>query len=548
MEYNSKLIFDLQNAGYDDDTLRYFVAEYNNGDRGVKNKAVELANRYCDVEDKTVGLSLDEYLISQITNYLLSLNNDEREKKTNEPTPKLKNKISTPKFDPSASDSKINPKNPIDIAKLAAQCLTQINDNEKDMKYVNIIIAGKTGVGKSTLINAAFREKLANTGIGAPVTQYTQEITSQNMPIRIYDTVGLELTESTKQSTIDEIQNLIEENHGKYKSEIHCMWYCVNANSDRIEKPELELIANVANQNIPVILILTKSYRRKQAQNFVVEIKKLNPAVKNICVILAQGDEDLNIEAYGMNELLISTANVLPDESILTSFINAQSSVELKNTQAMEIVNQTVAAAFGAGFMPVPIADIFMLIPIQITMFTRITGVYGIEMTRNKMKRILFIMFGALGAAYTGQFLAKYLLKFVPFLNVAGDVINAATASAMTYAFGRTYIYIMEMLYTGEMKEEDLDSEEGKQSIKNILQDNMKKAYDKINIFSSKNKEIDKDSPLDRAERSGRTDSKKRITRKVITDNFQEITSKIKDEISAPSKKRSLFSRIFGRD
>ena len=548
MEYNSKLIFDLQNAGYDDDTLRYFVAEYNNGDRGVKNKAVELANRYCDVEDKTVGLSLDEYLISQITNYLLSLNNDEREKKTNEPTPKLKNKISTPKFDPSASDSKINPKNPIDIAKLAAQCLTQINDNEKDMKYVNIIIAGKTGVGKSTLINAAFREKLANTGIGAPVTQYTQEITSQNMPIRIYDTVGLELTESTKQSTIDEIQNLIEENHGKYKSEIHCMWYCVNANSDRIEKPELELIANVANQNIPVILILTKSYRRKQAQNFVVEIKKLNPAVKNICVILAQGDEDLNIEAYGMNELLISTANVLPDESILTSFINAQSSVELKNTQAMEIVNQTVAAAFGAGFMPVPIADIFMLIPIQITMFTRITGVYGIEMTRNKMKRILFIMFGALGAAYTGQFLAKYLLKFVPFLNVAGDVINAATASAMTYAFGRTYIYIMEMLYTGEMKEEDLDSEEGKQSIKNILQDNMKKAYDKINIFSSKNKEIDKDSPLDRAERSGRTDSKKRITHKVITDNFQEITSKIKDEISAPSKKRSLFSRIFGRD
>ena len=547
MEYNSNLIFNLQNAGYDDDTLRYFVAEYNNGDRGVKNKAVELANRYCDVQDKTLGLSLDEYLISQITNYLLSLNNNEHEKKSNEPNPKLKNKISTPKFNPSSSDSTINPKNPIDIAKLAAQCLTQINENEKDMEFVNIIIAGKTGVGKSTLINAAFREKLAETGIGAPVTQYTQEITSQNMPIRIYDTVGLELTQSTKQSTINEIQKLIQENRGKYKSEIHCMWYCVNANSDRIEKPELELIANVANQNIPVILILTKSYRKKQAQNFVEEIKKLNPAVKNICVLLAQGDEDLNIEAYGMNGLLIATANILP-ESALTSFINAQSSVELKNTQAMEIVNQTVAAAFGAGFMPVPIADIFMLIPIQITMFTRITSVYGIEMTRNKMKRILFIMFGALGTAYAGQFLAKYLLKFVPFLNVAGDVINAATASAMTYAFGRTYIYIMEMLYTGEMNEEDLDSEEGKQSIKNILQENMKKAYDKINIFSSKDDK--KDSPLDRAERTGRTESKKKskLSYKIITDNLPKIISKDEENKPTENKKRSLFSRIFGKD
>ena len=39
---------------------------------------------------------------------------------------------------------------------------------------VNILVAGKTGVGKSTLINAVFRGELARTGAGKPVTSTTR--------------------------------------------------------------------------------------------------------------------------------------------------------------------------------------------------------------------------------------------------------------------------------------------------------------------------------------------------------------------------------------
>ena len=97
--------------------------------------------------------------------------------------------------------NKKNSPDAIDVVKLVNDCINQINEGEKLLGHVNIIIAGKTGVGKSTLINAAFRENLAETGMGMPVTQSSKIIEQEGMPIRIYDTVGLELTEKTKNDT-----------------------------------------------------------------------------------------------------------------------------------------------------------------------------------------------------------------------------------------------------------------------------------------------------------------------------------------------------------
>lgn len=47
---------------------------------------------------------------------------------------------------------------------------TIMNDAFNKFGKANIIITGKTGVGKSTLINAIFSEKMAETGVGEPNT------------------------------------------------------------------------------------------------------------------------------------------------------------------------------------------------------------------------------------------------------------------------------------------------------------------------------------------------------------------------------------------
>ena len=372
--------------------------------------------------------------------------------------------------------NKKNSPDAIDVVKLVNDCINQINEGEKLLGHVNIIIAGKTGVGKSTLINAAFRENLAETGMGMPVTQSSKIIEQEGMPIRIYDTVGLELTEKTKNDTIKDIHDLIQEKLDDNDPDkfIHCMWYCVQSNSDRLEKPEQDLIADISKQ-IPVVLIITKSYLKKHSKEFAEVIRDFNLPVKDICIVLAQtyDDEEITVEAYGIENLLEVTLNLLPD-SAQDAWINAQSSIELKKQKAMQVVKETVAMSFGAGFIPVPVADIIMLIPTEIAMMTRITNIYGLKITRDKMRRILFIIFGAAGAASAGIFFAKGLLKFVPGLNVTlGGAINGAAAASMTLAFGRTYIFIMEKLLTGEMSEDDLETADGRKKIQKVMRDEM---------------------------------------------------------------------------
>lgn len=55
---------------------------------------------------------------------------------------------------------------------------------------LNIIIAGKTGVGKSTLINAVFGEDVAKTGEGKPVTKGIKPHINKEKHLTIYDTEG----------------------------------------------------------------------------------------------------------------------------------------------------------------------------------------------------------------------------------------------------------------------------------------------------------------------------------------------------------------------
>jgi predicted GTPase len=159
----------------------------------------------------------------------------------------------------------------------------KLNEALRKRGKVNILIAGKTGVGKSTLINAVFQGELATTGQGRPVTQQTREIKKDGIPVSVFDTRGLELEKF--QETLLELSNFIDEQSKREdpNEHIHCAWVCIAEDSRRIEDAEINLCKSLASR-MPVVVIITKA---RSDKGFRSEVQSIIPDVKNVVRIRA---------------------------------------------------------------------------------------------------------------------------------------------------------------------------------------------------------------------------------------------------------------------
>ncbi len=94
----------------------------------------------------------------------------------------------------------------INIGELAKKALEEAM---RERGHANVLIAGRTGVGKSTLINSIFQGNFATAGQGRPVTQNTREITKDGIPLSIFDTRGLEMADFS--STMKSLKGFISD-------------------------------------------------------------------------------------------------------------------------------------------------------------------------------------------------------------------------------------------------------------------------------------------------------------------------------------------------
>jgi uncharacterized protein (DUF697 family)/predicted GTPase len=317
--------------------------------------------------------------------------------------------------------------------------------------HVNIIIAGRTGVGKSTLINAVFEGDFAVTGHGRPVTQSIKEITKDGIPLTIFDTKGLEMADY--KNCFDELGQLIQSRNLKDADpmrHIHVAWLCVHEDGRRVEDAEIDLHNMLAKHSIPVIGVITKA---RADNGFKSAVEGLLPKAKSIIRVRAlpeELDEGYRLAAMGLKELVELTIGLIP-EAVQRAFIAAQKvALQQKIDLANKIMVASAAGAATAGLTPIPFSDAAVIVPIQIGMLAKISALFGLPVSNDLLKSLLFTLIGTTAATVAGRAIVSGLLKFVPGAGTAvGGAISGATAAALTTTLGKIYIATMAKVCSG---------------------------------------------------------------------------------------------------
>lgn len=361
-----------------------------------------------------------------------------------------------------------------------------VQEQRKGLKTFNVMILGKTGVGKSTLINRLFNEKVARTGRGKPVTNHIAQFTKADFPLAVYDTPGLELKgDNSVDNLLEQVDKVIScgVKSGEIGNAVHCVLYCVSATSNRFEDAEKDFLKRFLettgnNYNVPVIIVLTQSYVKKQYQEMKQKIEDEKMPVAAIIPVLAEDMEidDVGVKySFGMDELAEIMNDVIP-EAIQKTFISIQSTnLELKEKKARAIVAASAATAAAIGLTPIPFSDAALLVPEQVVMLAGITTAFGLPIEKSTITMLVSATIGPVGTTVLGKAFVSGMLKLIPGVGtLIGGGISAAAAAALTAALGEAYIHLLICVSKGELLMSEITGERGRRMITEIFQRQLK--------------------------------------------------------------------------
>ena len=194
-----------------------------------------------------------------------------------------------------------------------------IKNDINGIDNLNYIVAGISGVGKSSLINAILKDNLAKEG--DDIDSETQEIKPFSNPdkvpgITIYDSVGVEFEDEERgfEKIKESIEKTFKDNLDKPGESLHGILYCIS-NPDgrpRISQLELNLISEFNNlygnnNNILTILFTQSTNTKEKTEKKKKQIReKLKNENMEIIEVRVKPYPNYNMEALPLDNLINS--------------------------------------------------------------------------------------------------------------------------------------------------------------------------------------------------------------------------------------------------
>ena len=308
----------------------------------------------------------------------------------------------------------------------------------------NIMILGRTGVGKSSLINRIFGKTLAPVSDIEPETQEFNEYRGDDyeLAVNFIDSKGYEInddaatTSESKYEFIKKVKNEIGRRANTEDSKIHILWYCISVPECRVEPIDTELIdvlSNLSETKNRLVVVLTKCDEDDEDGSGAAQMKEVIKRKTSVSVPMFEVSTDPKLPLE-LDKMIEWSVNSLDNQDLKDNFIASQRiNLDEKKKRAAVYINTAAVSAATVGAAPITFSDSLLLGPIQIGMIVGIINTYGMQSLANISKQVISdTIISNLGKSVSGS-----LLKLIPGAGtIIGGAINATVAGSITKAIG----------------------------------------------------------------------------------------------------------------